>query len=351
MSTVKTWRSAAAIQIALCAALIAAVFVGSYEVVSNSQDSASQAGDGGTGDEAGSETKGPAPTFTTADKGSCVTWNFSGSGEVTNFEQTDCGEEHRFEVASREDLSIYPTSEFGESAPRPDIERQAKLREELCHGAVLQYLDGQYDPSGRFSIAPILPPKTAWDEGDRTMLCGLQTTDQRGTPLETKGKVAEVDQANIAKPGECRYIDDNQVLHTVDCADPHQLETTQIVDLSAQFSDSYPADEDQNSFLEKTCTDAAIEYLGSEEALYQSTLQPYWGSISEASWNGGTSSVNCALMHPNDQAGFSEITGSARDGRDALLIDGQPPKEQPKRNPRREDAGASTPAPAPAPAQ
>lgn len=80
------------------------------------------------------------------------------------------------------------------------MERQAQLREELCQGSTFNYLDGQYDPAGKYSIAPILPPADAWANGDRTMLCGLQTTDEEGIPQQTEGRVSEVDQANIASP-------------------------------------------------------------------------------------------------------------------------------------------------------
>ena len=133
------------------------------------------------------------------------------------------------------------------------------------------------------------------------------------------------------------------------------METVSVIDVGKQFPDGYPDGKDMDKFLSDTCTAATEDYLGGEEQLYQSTLQPFWGSITEASWNGGTKSVNCFLVHARAGGGFSAITGSATGGRQALTIDGQPPEERPERNPLREDKDNSpapesaAPAPAPAP--
>ena len=331
--TFRALRSATAVNTVLIAATASAVFVGSYGLFGG--ETTTETRDGAA---ASSSAKGAAELapFTTADAGACLNWDIDAQGKVSNFSQTDCSTEHRFEVAAREDLSVYPTSEFGENAEMPNQERQAQLREELCHGATLAYVDGRFDPAGKFSIAPILPPAEAWAQGDRTMLCGLQTTDENGVAQQFSGRVVEVDQANIAEAGACRAIGDDQVLRTVDCAEPHQLETVSIVDLSRQFPQGTPSIDDQNTFLSERCTQAVEDYLGGEEALYQSTLQPYWGSLAESSWNGGSRSVNCSLMHVNGQTKtFSAITGSAKNGRESLTIDGATPAAPLTRNPLR----------------
>lgn len=335
-----SWRSSVAVRAMLVAALAAGSFLGTYDFFSgpagNTSESAQSSSNAQGSQTTGPDSQEPIAPFTTADRGSCLTWDTDAEGNVSNFEQASCEGEHRFEVSARENLAIYPTSEFGPEAKMPDLDRQAALREELCHSATMSYLDGRFDPSGKYDIAPILPPAQAWERGDRTMLCGLQTTDENGTPQITTGKVANSDQANLAQPGTCRRVDDQMVLHNVDCGDPHQLETVSIVDLQPEFPQGPPPEEDQDTFLSQRCAAAAIEYLGNEEALYQSTLQPYWGTVSEASWNGGTRSVNCSLMHANPDAGqFSTITGTAKDGREGLTINGAPPTEQPQRNPLR----------------
>ncbi|MBC3178180.1 septum formation family protein [Corynebacterium lujinxingii] len=292
-----------------------------------------------------------ATSFTTADAGSCLTWQVGQDGSISNFEQADCAGEHRFEVSLREDLATYPTSEFGPEAPMPNQTRQAQLREELCGAATLRYLDGKYDPAGRYSIAPILPPADAWENGDRTMLCGLQETDRAGEPVLTSGKVADSDQARVFEAGQCVAIDASNTLTAVKCADPHQLEITSQVNLAEHFADRSPSVADQDKYLQDVCTQAAQDYLGGEEQLYRIALRPFWTTQSPASWEGGSRSVNCALMFSRPEGNFANLTGSATEGREHLRIDDAPPPERPDRRPLRSEqkAGQSTAPVAPNP--
>lgn len=318
----------------LVAALAAAVAVGSYGYFSSTADSGSSASGGATTSANGASPAGVAP-FTTADVGACLTWDIAADGTVSGFQQADCSTDHRFEISARENLATYPSSEFGANAAIPDLTRQAQLREELCHTPTMRYLGGRFDPVGRYSIAPILPPAEAWSLGDRTMLCGVQATDVDGTPTLTVGAAADQDQAVVAEQGACVFVDESRSLRTVDCAADHQLETTLVVDLSAVFPEGTPSVEDQDDHLRDVCTQAAIDYLGNEEDLYQSTLQPYWGTLQEASWVGGSRSVNCSLVSA-DEGGFATLNGTSRDGRDGFTINGEPPAEQPEREPLRE---------------
>ena len=329
MNLTRSFRSAQGVRAMLLGALASTVFVGAYSVLTP------HPGEAEPGARPVNHRADPAASFTTAGEGSCLNWTVNEDGVAMDFQQTSCAEPHRFEVSAREDLATYPSSEFGENAPRPDITRQAQLREELCRNVTLHYLDGKLDPSGRFSVASILPPADSWQKGDRTLLCGLQAADSSGTLLETKGKVDQVDQARVAQPGECLFVDSSNSLHKVECGADHHLETTQIVDLSAQFNDHAPTVEQQDEYLKDTCTQAAIGYLGEEEKLYQSTLQPFWSTISPDSWEGGSRSVNCSLVSAGEH-GFNTLAGSATG---EFTINGQPPAPQPKRNPLRSEAG------------
>lgn len=325
----------------LVAALVAASGVGAYDYVaasSSGDSSAASAYAPGKGPKNVDATLAAQATpFTTADVGDCLNWNIDSTGAVSNFEQTTCEKEHRFEISARENLATYPTSEFGPEAEMPDLMRQAQLREELCQAATLTYLDGKFDAAGKYTIAPILPPAESWRKGDRTMLCGLQANDEKGVPQQTTGKVADNDQSPLAKVGDCRAIDDSQILRTVDCSRKHHLETTAVIDLTKRFRKGTPSEDKQDAYLSKKCTDAAIDYLGSEDKLYDTTLQPFWGTVEESSWEAGSRSVNCSLIHANKKGGFSDITGSAKDGRTALTVDGKTPKKPPERNPKRKD--------------
>ena len=271
MAAQKSSLSISGLRTIVVAMLAGALGVGTYAAAT----------DYAVSDEAGEAPVGPAqqtatvdeeptPSFTSADRGACLTWDVGPDGTVTGFTETDCNNEHRFEVSSREDLNTYPTAEFGPNSEAPNPTRQAQLREELCQTASIRYLNGRYDPSGRYSIAPILPPAEAWAEGDRTMLCGLQETDTDGTPILTTGHAAEQDQARVAEPGTCEVTDEANNLRAVDCAEPHHIEVTEIVDLAPVFADRTPSPEEQDKHLDGVCAKAAENYLGNEENLYQS---------------------------------------------------------------------------------
>ncbi|WP_342318587.1 septum formation family protein [Corynebacterium mayonis] len=328
---------------ALIALLAGSVGVATYTAVSDSPAFFGNGGNGSAatapatpGGDGSSNGVQPVAPFTTADAGSCLTWQVGPDGALSGFEQTACENEHRFEVSTREDLGTFPSSEFGPDAQPPNQTRQAQLREELCGSATLRYMNGVLDPNGRYSVASILPPADAWARGDRTMLCGLQVTDASGAPTLTTGAAATQDQARTMAVGECAAVDSANSITVVDCADPHQLEFTKKVSLNEVFPGRTPSVEEQDMHLGDVCTAAAHDYLGGEENLYQLSLQPFWTALSAASWEGGSRSVNCALVFSNDGS-FATLTGSATEGRGGLLIDGNPPPERPERLPLRED--------------
>lgn len=325
----------------LIAALAGSVATGTYFLASGTPGSSSATSTTASSAAPAEE----VASFTTADAGSCLTWQVAEDGTISAFEQADCNGEHRFEVSLRQDLATYPTAEFGPEAPMPNQTRQAQLREELCGAGTLRYLGGQYDPNGRYSIAPILPPADAWQRGDRTMLCGLQETNRAGEPILTSGRVADQDQTRVFEAGQCVAIDAANTLTAVPCADPHQLEITSQVSLAGVFPDRTPAIEEQDAHLQDVCTVAAQDYLGGEENLYQTALRPFWTTQTPASWEGGSRSVNCALMFSRPEGQFATLTGSATEGRERLLIDDAPPPERPARRPLREQQAPAAPVP------
>ncbi|MCI1257466.1 MAG: septum formation family protein [Corynebacterium provencense] len=276
-------------------------------------------------------------SFTDAQAGSCLNW--TQDGPVTrDIVTVDCAQPHRFEVATREDLSQYPTSEFGPDAPQPDLQRQQQLTEELCTAPTTDYLGGKLDPTGRYTISPILPPAEGWAAGDRTMLCGVMVTDADGTALEVTGVAAGSDQSRFSAVDTCvRAVGDTA--SEVPCDQPHSWQVTKVVNLADNFTGAWPTVDEQNRWLSGVCQTAAVDYLGGgdagDEALYQSTLVPFWTTMAEDSWDAGSRTVNCALT--KDSAGpegqsFAEIVG---DVRGAFTLDGQAPEPQPARNPRR----------------
>ena len=315
---------------ALISAMAAGALVGGYSAMSDSPEPrvVNQKTSASSKDTINKKTS----SFTAAQPGQCLTWDINEDGTTSNFGATDCAEPHRFEISSREDLATYPSSEFGPGASAPDLTRQAQLREELCSAQTVAYLGGRYDPSGIYSIASILPPPEAWRAGDRTMLCGLQHTDDRGTILLSEGKAKNQDQALTANAGDCISIDAANGAHTVACEEPHSYEVTSKVNLANVF-DHPPSVEEQDEHLKNVCTQAAMDYMGGDDPLYFSTLAVYWTTLPVASWNAGSHSANCALFRPNADGGFATLQGSAKG---PFTIDGQPPEQRPTRNPLRE---------------
>lgn len=271
-------------------------------------------------------------SFTNASTGDCVNWTPGAQGVNSGFATVDCAEPHRFEVSAREDLAKYPTSEFGPEANQPDLARQQQLTNDLCTGPTLKYLEGKLDPEGRYSISPILPPQSAWAEGDRTMLCGVMVPDANGRSVETTGFAAQQDQARVFQPNTCVRVD-GDMTKEVPCQEDHAWQVTSLVNLGERFPDAWPGVEQQNEYLNEVCTTAAREYLGGDDALYESTLTPFWNTLQQQSWEAGSRSVNCALTFGQPGGSFAMLNGDVRQG---FTINGQPPAEQPPRNPIRQ---------------
>lgn len=316
------WRARPAILAGILGSLVSSVYLIAYGVV---------AGPPGPGEgqhpEEPSAAPAPAPSFTAAMPGDCVTWELPPSGTVEGFDTADCAGDHRFEITSREDLSAYPSSEFGDDAGLPSPQRQAELRNELCAPQTMRYLDGRFDPSGRYSVASILPPADSWAAGDRTMLCGLQSTNPAGEVLVTQGRVAEQDQSRVLEPGTCALANADDI-RAVDCGADHQLEAVSVVDLAEKFPDAAPSTEEQNDFLGERCLADADGYLGEEGATNKGPLAPFWTVQSTDSWNTGSKKVNCYLTRASraedGAASFGVLRGAIREG---YTIDGQPPEE------------------------
>lgn len=279
--------------------------------------------------------------FTDADTGDCVNWDQNGE-VTTNFTVVDCAQPHRFEVSTREDLSQYPTSEFGPDAPQPDRDRQSQLTSDLCAGPTMSYLDGRLDPQGRYSIAPILPPEAAWDAGDRIMLCGVAVPEGDGRYAEVSGRAAETDQSTAASVETCVRAEGDRV-RNVGCDTPYSWVVTSTENLGETFTDgAWPTLEKQNEHLDAVCTRAAIDFMNGGEApadgeedaaLYQSTLTPFWTTLPQESWNAGSRTVNCALTKARDDDSFADLRG---DVRGEFTIDGEAPEAPPDRRPLRD---------------
>ena len=283
--------------------------------------------------------------FTSARAGMCLNWNLAEDLNVSNFRVVPCEEPHVYEVAKRLTMAdaVQDLGEYGPGAAYPTEQELILLQNRVCHRAVDEYLEGKYDGEGRFASTPIVPPASEWEKGDRTLLCGIQVLDEDGQTMQIVGPAKGQEQARVFEAGRCVTLDEIGAIRRVDCTEDHLLEATGIVNLRDHFPDTQPSAQQQNDLLARECVTLAENYLGGEENLYNSTLLPFWTSLSDASIQAGSRAVNCWLMKDNGAGGFSTLRGYANE---SFTIDGQPPVPPPPRNPLREDAaqpGAAQP--------
>lgn len=250
--------------------------------------------------------------------------------------------------ASGPSTSVAPTSSaFGDDAPWPTTAQFGALRAEFCTGQVEAYLQGKFDPDGRFSVGMLFPSKRQWDAGERTLRCGLQLTDSTGAVVGFLGRVADQDQSLQWPAGTCIGIDlqTRQPTDPVSCAEQHAFEVSAVVGLGQQFGAAgsnrpWPDTAAQNQFLEGTCPQLTDTYLGGRQKFTDTTLNVQWSTLTKASWDAGSRTVVCYVGLP-DQGGFATLVGSAKGN---LLINGRVPTP-----PASEPPGRLNPTPVPLP--
>ncbi|MFI5714962.1 septum formation family protein [Nocardia sp. NPDC051750] len=273
--------------------------------------------------------------FASVAPGDCLTWTKPDHSDLV---ELDCGEEHLFEVTDTIDLSQYPGAEFGPDAVWPDSLRLTELREEHCVPAAQRYLNGRFDPRGKYAVGLMYPSNDGWtNSGDRMLRCGLQVPGLSGNPLPNTGRVAEGDQSKVYEPGVCLGISQNLPTDPIDCTQEHAVEIASVVDLSARFPGGPPAKDDQDQFLEEECGRTTNDYLGGPHVLRDKTLTVFFDFIDARSWLAGSRKLNCMIGKGADQEGFAPLVGPARG---KLLVNGQEPVPPP-------NSGRSTPEPLP----
>ncbi|AXK87043.1 septum formation family protein [Nocardia farcinica] len=272
--------------------------------------------------------------FGTASAGDCLTWS---KPDRSDLMKVACDNRHLFEVAADIDMSRYPGVEFGPGSRFPDSLRLTELKEEHCVPAVQRYMNGKFDPRGRYVVGLMYPSPEGWKNGDRTLRCGLQFSASTGAPLPTTGSAATQDQSKVFAAGTCLGINQNLPTDPVDCAQEHAVEIVSTVDLGTHFTGGPPAKADQDKFVEEQCTTAVNDYLGSPDAIRNKTLTLFFDYVDARSWLAGSRKLDCMIGKGTDREGFAPIIGSARGD---ILINGQAPVPPP-------NSGRSTPTPLP----
>ena len=237
-----------------------------------------------------------------APPGLCLSWSRPDAADTA---VVDCAQPHLFEQAGPLPLTDQVTL--------PDDRLFRQLVGDRCTPLVLGYLGNRFDPVGRYRVGALKPSPAMWDSGDHNLRCGLQSASRSGAMLPTIGRVAQNEQSNIHDAGTCLALDGRSVGDPVACGGPHAVETVGIVDLSTKFAGGYPAVNNQDSFLQASCTKIANDYGGGADALAKKNLTVYWDNLAPESWNAGSRKVNCnlAALLP-DKSGFAPVTGSVK---------------------------------------
>jgi hypothetical protein len=255
-------------------------------------------------------------TLARAKVGTCITWE---GAAPTALAPVDCSAAHKFEVAGE------PATTLPADAKYPADQQLAALREQVCTPVVADYLGQRLDPKSRYQLGLLTAGEKAWEAGDRTMRCGVQTVDGAGVVIETKGKIVNQDKATSWPPGTCIGINERGgATVPVDCAAPHAFEVTATVDLRQPFPEaSWPTVAQQEQYLGATCPTRTTAWFGANDGLRKSGLQLQWNTITQPAWTAGARTAVCFVASSTDGRTYTPITGSAKSPN--LLIDGKKP--------------------------
>ena len=253
----------------------------------------------------GAASDGDTPPVTTR-AGACLTWTREDAADVV---EVDCARPHLFEGVGPVQAPGAPGSPF------PDDATWQQFAASSCVPPALTAVGGRLDPVGRYRVGALKPTRTAWEDGDRTVRCGLQAPGRTGALFRSTGLVRDADQAVVFTPGTCLGLVGKEVSDPVDCAVPHAAEVTGTVDLGRSFPAALPSVDDQDAALQPACTDVATAFVGGPQKLTDSRLTVYWTNLAAPSWDAGTRRVSCNLgtLLP-DGSGFAPLTGRAATG-------------------------------------
>ncbi|SDP93114.1 Septum formation [Actinopolyspora xinjiangensis] len=239
-----------------------------------------------------------------APAGTCLNWTEPDASDIS---RVDCSEPHLFEMTGTAEV----WARFGPDADFPSTEVLNELKSKRCADVARQYLEGGFDPNGRFEVSAFLPSKQSWNSGDRTLYCALQQPGPAGQLYRFTGKVDELDQSDTYEVGTCLGISGSSVSAPVECSQPHSVEMTGLADLSQEFKDGFPPTERQDEFLLTTCQKQLADYAGGKNVAEDKGLSLYWDNLSEESWQAGSRKVNCKVAATlGEDGGFAPVTGS-----------------------------------------
>ncbi|MEV6229443.1 septum formation family protein [Saccharopolyspora shandongensis] len=249
----------------------------------------------------------PAPEVVfEAAAGDCLNWT---EPDAADIRKVTCNEPHLFQVTGSAELD----REFGPGAPFPNTEQWQQLKQQHCTEVSKQFLSNRFDPKGRFSVGAFTPSEEGWGNADRKLHCGIQQPGPSGKLYPITGSAADMDQSNVYPVGRCLGINGTTVWDPVDCARPHAVEITGLVNLGEQFPGGYPEEKPQDDFLATRCEELTGQYAGGPAVAKDKGLIVYWDTLAPESWEAGSRQVNCKVSAQlPDGSGLAPVTGGVK---------------------------------------
>jgi hypothetical protein len=247
----------------------------------------------------------PATIAASAAVGTCVTW---ANANATDLRAVDCAQPHLFEVTGAADIS----GQYPNGAALPDTVTWQRVAQSGCASSATAYL-GKLDPNGRYMVAALRPTQSQWDDGDRSLRCGLQGSTPLGQPMSTTGGAKGQDQSGVYSVGTCLALNGKAPGGPASCGTAHSYEIVGIVSLDGKFpGGSYPSSDQQQSVLGQLCEQAASSYTRNLN-LDQYKLTVTWNTIKQQSWAAGSYRTNCEIGKPlPDGSGLGQVVNSVK---------------------------------------
>ena len=252
----------------------------------------------------GSNPNDPATIAANAAVGACVTWT---KPDATDLRMVDCAQPHIFEVTGAADISgSYPSG-----AALPDAVTWQRVAQSSCASSATAYL-GKLDPNGRYMVGALRPTEAQWNDDDRSLRCGLQSSNPLGQPMSTTGSAKGQDQSGGYPVGTCLALVNKAPGGPVPCGTAHSYEIVGIVSLQSKFPDGYPSADQQQTALGQLCEAAANTYTNGLN-LGQYHLTVTWNTIKQESWAAGSYRTNCEIGKPlTDGSGLDQVINSVK---------------------------------------
>jgi len=263
-------------------------------------------------------------------RGHCYTWDQNssrvrtsvadqggddrGADATPDVREVPCAAQHLFEAVSQVQLdeAEYPAGDY------PAATHWDALTATDCAAAAASFLGYPLDPAGAFLAAGIRPSPEDWDDGARTLVCGLRRRPLAADPIAGElpsfaGPVEGADQSLVYPAGSClaeaaSASGSTWIRGTVACTSPHQGIAVGTITLPGGLGEVAPTDTQFEDLAAPRCLLLAKSFLGA--AFHDTPLaETGWQRIRAASWKAGSRSFTCTVDYRTAAGAARSVTG------------------------------------------